>query len=847
MGEVYRAHDPKLRRHVAIKILPPAFADDGDRLARFEREAQAVAALSHPNILAIHDFGADHGLTYAVMELLDGQPLRDVIAAGPLPRWKVMTCATQIAKALEAAHARGIVHRDLKPENVFVSPAGHVKILDFGLATHRGGIGAASAETETTAGVTHAGAIIGTPGYMSPEQVRGDAADHRSDIFSFGCVLYELLSRQRAFQGGSAIDTMHAILRSEPRELSTLAADVPPPLVRIVERCLEKAPEARFQSASDLVFALDALAVAPAAAPARTRARTIGAAAAALTLVGVAGFMLTRDRSAGTATGETPAAVAAAPRGIAVLPFENLGSNDQEYFAAGVTEEVTLQLAKIRALRVMSRAAVARFTKGAADLPAITRELNVGSVLTGTIRHDRARVRVGVQLLAAPSGETMWSDQYDGELQNIFDIQSTVALRVAQALQAALAPDERARIERLPTRNAEAYELYLKQRLISVAVPKENARAMDMLQRAIALDPQFALAHSVLARRYHFRGSTTGPKDRLHALEIARTAVSLDPQLPRAHFGLATVLNGLGRFDEARLAMHRAIELDPNFWNAIMDLSLIETNAGRLDEAMSWAKRGIPLAPNLALSYYHLAIPLVVLDDAQAEKMLQAAVKRFPLHDDPASGGRGGARLAIMLAFVELRRGQPSAAIERMRAAVAANPDNREAEDVLTELLFHAGSTEAAARVDSALQEGPDARRFAPYTPRTLRAFLFLRAGENDRAHPLMDAALAANRRAIAAGDRSDAPHYENAAIFAMRGDRTSALDALEQAERAGWRDARWWQRDSLLASLTAEPRFKNLIARMERDVQEMHARVDFSDLDRLVIGSSAPPLLNVR
>src|SRR5687767_12509322 len=248
MGEVYRAHDPKLRRHVAIKILPPAFADDGDRLARFEREAQAVAALSHPNILAIHDFGADHGLTYAVMELLDGQPLRDVIAAGPLPRWKVMTCATQIAKGLEAAHARGIVHRDLKPENVFVSPAGHVKILDFGLAAYRGGIGASSAEAETTTGATHAGGVMGTPGYMSPEQVRGEAVDQRSDIFSFGCVLYELLSGRRAFHGDTAVDTMHAILRSEPRDLGTLASDAPPPLVRIVERCLEKAPEARFQS-----------------------------------------------------------------------------------------------------------------------------------------------------------------------------------------------------------------------------------------------------------------------------------------------------------------------------------------------------------------------------------------------------------------------------------------------------------------------------------------------------------------------------------------------------------------------------------------------------------------------
>ena len=226
MGEVYRARDPKLRREVAIKVLPAAFAADADRVARFEREAHAVAALSHPNILAIHDFGTDRGITYAVMELLDGHSLRDAIGTSPMPRWKTIDYATQIAKGLEAAHARGIVHRDLKPENVFVSTAGHVKILDFGLAANRAPAHAntSDAETATVEGATAAGAIMGTAGYMSPEQVRGEAVDHRSDIFSFGCVVYEMLSGTRAFQGTSSIDTLHAILHSQPRDLSTLTA-----------------------------------------------------------------------------------------------------------------------------------------------------------------------------------------------------------------------------------------------------------------------------------------------------------------------------------------------------------------------------------------------------------------------------------------------------------------------------------------------------------------------------------------------------------------------------------------------------------------------------------------------
>ena len=411
MGEVYRARDPKLRRQVAIKVLPAALAADADRIARFEREAHAVAALSHPNILAIYDFGTDRGITYAVMELLDGHSLRDAIGTSPMPGWKALDYATQIARGLEAAHARGIVHRDLKPENVFVSTAGHVKILDFGLAANRAPTHAetSDAETATVEGATAAGAIMGTAGYMSPEQVRGELVDHRSDIFSFGCVVYEMLSSTRAFQGKTSIDTLHAILHSEPRDLSTLA-DVPHTLVRIVGRSLEKAPAARFQTASDLVFALSAVGTTPEESP-RARPRYVAAIIALVLLSAVAAWLLRRPSSTNSAA-TPPAAAALAPRGIAVLPFENLGATDQAYFAAGLTEEVTLQIAKISALRVMSRAAVARFKDGAAELPAMTRELGIGAVLTGSVRHADNRVRVGVQLLAAPSGETMWSEQY---------------------------------------------------------------------------------------------------------------------------------------------------------------------------------------------------------------------------------------------------------------------------------------------------------------------------------------------------------------------------------------------------------------------------------------------------
>lgn len=526
---------------------------------------------------------------------------------------------------------------------------------------------------------------------------------------------------------------------------------------------------------------------------------------------------------------DAPPAAAAAPkpRGIAVLPFENLDTADQAYFAAGVTEEVTQQLSKIRALRVMSRNAVARFRGGAAELPAMTRELAIGAILTGTVRRAGDVVRIGVQLLAAPSGETLWSEQYDRPAKDIFAVQSDVAKSVVRALQASLAPAERARIERPPTENAGAYELYLKAR------SRPLAESVDLLKQAIALDPRFGLAYSELSHRYIFLAQRTGRDDLNRAVQIARQGVALDPQLARAHQALATALSTIGREDEARLAFQRAIELDSNFSAALNDLSVLETQAGRIDQAFSWAKRSFQLAPNLANSFYHVVVPLMLLDAPGAERWLQAGASRFPV-DHPTLGYR----LQVMLAVLELRRGQAAAALQRMRSAVAAVPRADECQAELTELAVFTGAPDARERVDRALKAGPDARSsYSGYTPRTMSAFLWLKAGDRERALPLIEAALAENRAAMDGGDRSQSPSYENAALDVMRGNRAAALESLERAYAVGNRDADFMKVDPLLAPLATEPRFIQLVDRMNRDLREMRARVDLSDLDELAKG----------
>ena len=846
MGEVYRAHDPKLRREVALKVLPAAFASDPDRLARFEREAYAVAALSHPNILAIHDFGRDSGISYAVMELLQGHTLRDALANGALPRRKAVDYGRQIAQALAAAHARGIVHRDLKPENVFITTGGHVKVLDFGLASTAATPPDVDARQAVTVTGTHAGTVIGTPGYMSPEQVRGETVDHRSDIFSFGCVLYEMVSGMRAFRGESSIDTLHATLRAEPPDLAS-QSDVPVALARVVERCLQKNPVERMQSTRDLVFTLDTItagdagggsttsrsqhsdASVAASAPVgrATRSQVARWALMALGLIAalVGGWFGLRGRPA---TPGSVAASASAPRGVAVVPFENLAGPDQAYFAAGVTEEVTLQVAKMSALRVMSRAAVSRFKDPISELAAMTRELGIGAVLTGSVRHADGRVRVGVQLLAAPSGETLWSEQYDGDVKNVLDVQSTVALRGARALQASLVPGERARIERLPTGNAEAYDVYLKSLTRARGSHEANLEGIKLLHRAVTLDPRFALAHAALAYRYSFLGDKTTRAEFERGLAAARTAIDIDPELARGHHALAANLRGLGRIDEARNAMQRATVLDPSYLGAMNDLSLLETNAGRMDQALYWSKRAFMHAPNVPTSFYQVSLPLTWLDNDAAARWAQAGARRFQLSSGDAL------RLQYVLAVTEWRNGHPDAALNRLRPIVKARAKNTEAQLAFADLAVIAGAPEAAEHADRMIGAGFGGAYgfYTPYTPRTGRAFLYMQAGNHAAAQPLVDAALTVNRDAIQSGDRGFAARMETAALSLMRGDRAGALEALDAGVRAGWKDALFLEHDPLLAGLRSEPRFQEIKRRIEQDVSEMRARADFRNLN---------------
>jgi len=496
MGEVYRAHDSRLGRDVAIKISAQQFSD------RFEREARAIAALNHPNICTLYDIGPN----YLVMELIEGTPL-----GGPVPLNVALRYAVQIADAISAAHAKGITHRDLKPANILVTGSG-IKLLDFGLAlvTHAGGGREGGADATAIIGMTQAGSILGTAAYMSPEQAEGKPVDARSDIFSFGLVLYEMLSGRRAFTGDSAMAIMAAIVRDEPEWL-----EATPALQSIITRCLRKSPADRFQFMTQVKDALVA-----------ATSGVSSAASGALTALPAQSSSMER------------------PPSIAVLPFASLSRDeDNEYFGDGLGEEIINVLARIPGLKVIARTSAFAFRGKELDIRKIAEILGVRTILEGSVRRAGSRIRVTAQLISAEDGSHLWSERYDRELADVFALQDEIAGAIATALTAKLAVKPNASRQHTPV--LAAYEAVLRARHhLNKVTPESMERARECLQQAIAIDPGYALPHSVLGGCF-VSPAIYGMLPAHQAMPLARAeyqkALEIDPMLPEALVGLAAI------------------------------------------------------------------------------------------------------------------------------------------------------------------------------------------------------------------------------------------------------------------------------------------------------------------
>jgi len=614
MGEVYRARDTRLKRDVAVKVLPERLAQDPAALARFEREAQSVAALSHPNILAIHDFGRDQDVSFAVMELLEGETLRARMERATMPPPKAAEIARHIAVGLVAAHAKGIVHRDLKPENIFLTTDGLVKILDFGLAK-QDPVGFAHG-TETAAptlGHSHPGAVVGTLGYMSPEQVRGRPVDHRADIFSLGVILHEMLSGERPFRGGSSADVMGAILREDPPEFSGTEGYISPALQRVVSRCLEKEAQDRFQAARDLLFALETISDVGPGEPS-------------------------------SAGGTVEASSGDALTSVAVLPFTNMSPDpEQDYFCEGMAEEIINALGTIEGLRVAARSSAFRFTGKAQDIQEVGQALNVKTVLEGSVRTAGNRVRVTVQLVDVDNGYQLWSERYDRAMEDVFALQDEISENIVEALQMKLGAKAKEELKR-PMASPEAYQLYLKgQHNWYKREMGSLQKAAEFFEQAVEKDPSYALAHAGLVATYYSlafygmepaaaRANANAAVERASALapEVAevRAAIGLyaayfaydwetaereyqasieaNPSYALAHCWHSFTLSTLNRGDEAVAAANRALEVDPLSPYANTTLGVALVSAGRRTDALSALEEAVDIDADSLYSQFVL-------------------------------------------------------------------------------------------------------------------------------------------------------------------------------------------------------------------------------------------------
>ena len=598
MGEVYRARDTRLGREVAVKVLPELSAESPEALARFEREAQAVAALSHPNILAIHDFARSaDGVTYCVMELLEGETLRERLEAAAIPPRKAVEYAQQILRGLAAAHDRGIVHRDLKPDNVFLTRDGLVKILDFGLALPAGPAAPSGSGPQS---LTASGTVVGTPGYMAPEQIRGKLVDQRADLFALAVILYEMLTGQRAFQRASPVETMMSVLQDDPP--LTAGRGVPAEIAALLTHGLEKSPEDRFQSARDFAFALQAGEREPSGP---------------------------RSPASGTAR---PAELGEAS--IAVLPLRNMSSSPEaEYFSDGMTEEIINALGGISSLRVAARTSSFAFKGKDTDVRQIGRELGVRTVLEGSVRQSGQRLRITAQLIDVSNGYHLWSERYDREMQDVFAVQDEISLAIAGALKVRLLPAQEESLIAPGTRNIEAYNRYLKGRYFFNQ--RASRKAISEFEAAIALDPRFAVAHTGLADSYGtwgFYGGVPTLEASARARAALRKAQELEPDSSDVHVALGIYDHYYG-WDPEREERHfrRAIELLPRSAEAHSWLACELACLPRTEEALEIGRRAVELEPLSANARVNAAWPhFFVGRHAQAVVELRKALDVDP-------------------------------------------------------------------------------------------------------------------------------------------------------------------------------------------------------------------------
>ncbi len=817
MGVVYKAHDTKLDRIVALKFLPHYLTSNDVERARFLQEAKAASALNHPNVCVIHDIVELDDQQFIVMEHVDGETLRQKFLYASLKVNDAVAYAIQIGEALREAHSKGIVHRDVKSENIMVNSKNQVKVMDFGLAKLRGSLK-----------LTKSASTTGTLAYMAPEQIQGAEVDGRADIFSFGVVLYEMLTGRTPFRGEHEAAMMYSILNEEPQPIQKYREDIPGELLHILQRALEKNPGDRYQSVADMISELGRLQrqssrisllseipvpqgtlnPSPLFSSKGLLKNKFFIAAVSVTALAAIGFII--FNSIKKTSGDR--------KSIAVLPFKNLSEDkENEFFSDGITEDIITQLSKIGELKVISRTSVIRYKNSEKSLREIAKELGVASVLEGSVRRAGSRIRIVGQLIDAKSDEHIWAETYDREFKDIFDIQSDVAKQIAAALKARLSPAEKERIDKKSTENLDAYTLYLKGREYYYRYNKhDNGNAIELFKKALTLDPNYALAYAGLGDAYGQLVNKFGAGRHWNdsGMAAGQQAITLDPNLAEGYKALALCHTNEMHLRAALELNKKAFERNPNYFAAAGNIGYSLWYMGKFDEALPWMKKSVALNPGFAFGFGGVGVVFRSLNDD--EKALQWFNKALELQPD--------------LIEVRLGLGQMYMAEENYAAA------QDQAHKILDQFPNETRTLVLMGDIQLLMGDLGKSKQYyeqaigdssVESAPKTKLDFILWKTGRPEDALKMFSMRSQELQKELEDGNESGDVPYQLASIFAIQHNHEEAYKWLRRAVDTGWRDYRLGRIDPMFESMRNEDDFKKIMASVKAQVDEMRKRAE--------------------